>query len=170
VSERLRGAIDAGLDAVDVAAKWAIVAAMAAMVAIVSTQVGLRYLFNSSIGWADEVSRLAFVWSIFLAIPIGVRAKAHIGIDLLANLLPGALRDALGRAVAAASAGLMAAVGWYAYTLAADQWDEKMASLEFSASWFVVAVCVGAAHSCAHLLRLAAFGPWDSETPLLATE
>ena len=166
----MRRVIDAGLDAVDLAAKWAIVAAMAAMVAVVSTQVALRYLFNSSIGWADEVSRLAFVWSIFLAIPIGVRAKAHIGIDILANLLPPGLRGLLARIVALASAGLMASVGWYSYVLAADQWDEKMASLEFSASWFVVAVCVGAAHSGAHLLRLAAFGPWETETPLLATE
>jgi TRAP-type transport system small permease protein len=166
----VRAALDKGLDAVDLAAKWAIVAAMAAMVAVVSTQVALRYLFNSSIGWADEVSRLAFVWSIFLAIPIGVRTKAHIGIDIVANLLSPGMRGLLARVVALASAGLMAAVFWYAYVLAADQWDEKMASLEFSASWFVVAVCVGAAHSCAHLLRLAAFGPWETETPLLATE
>lgn len=166
----MRDALDKGLDAVDLAAKWAIVAAMAAMVAVVSTQVALRYLFNSSIGWADEVSRLAFVWSIFLAIPIGVRAKAHIGIDIFVNFLPSGLRDLLARVVALASAALMAAVGWYSYVLAADQWDEKMASLEFSASWFVVAVCVGAVHSGAHLLRLAAFGPWETETPLLATE
>lgn len=166
----VRGAIDTALDALDLAAKWAIVAAMVAMVAVVSTQVALRYVFNSSIGWADEVSRLAFVWSIFLAIPIGVRAQAHIGIDLLAKALPAGLRGLLARIVALASAALMAAVGWYSYVLAADQWDEKMASLEFSASWFVVAVCVGAAHSCAHLLRLAVFGQWDAETPLLATE
>lgn len=166
----MRGGIDAGLHAADVAAKWAIVAAMAAMVAVVSTQVALRYLFNSSIGWADEVSRLAFVWSIFLAIPIGVRAKAHIGIDLLTARLPGGLRESLARAVALASAGLMGLVGWQSYLLAADQWDEKMASLDFSASWFVVAVCVGAAHSFGHLLRLAAFGPYEEDSPLLATE
>lgn len=170
MSKAVRATVDAALHAADVAAKWAIVAAMAAMVAVVSTQVGLRYLFNSSIGWADEVSRLAFVWSIFLAIPVGVRMKAHIGIDLLVNLLPASLRSLLARGVALASAGIMALVGWQSYVLASDQWDEKMASLEFSASWFVVAVCVGAVHSCAHLLRLAAFGPWASESALLATE
>jgi TRAP-type C4-dicarboxylate transport system permease small subunit len=39
------------------------------MVAVVSAQVALRYGFNRSIDWADEVGRLAFVWAIFLAIP-----------------------------------------------------------------------------------------------------
>ena len=47
-----------------------VLVAMAAMVAVVSAQVALRYGFNRSIDWADEVSRLAFVWSIFLAIPL----------------------------------------------------------------------------------------------------
>ena len=39
-------------------------------------------LLNSSIGWADEMSRLTFVWSIFLGIPLGIRAGAHIGMEL----------------------------------------------------------------------------------------
>ena len=59
-----------------------LLAAVTVMVAVVSAQVLLRYGFNRSIDWADEIGRLAFVWAIFLAIPLGVRDGAHIGIDI----------------------------------------------------------------------------------------
>src|SRR5215217_8725994 len=84
-----------------------LLAAMAAMVTVVSAQVALRYGLNRSIDWADEAGRLAFVWSIFLAIPLGVRDGAHIGIDILVDKLPAAGQSALRRAGAAAGAALM---------------------------------------------------------------
>ncbi len=91
-----------GLAALDVAAAWTIVALVTVMVTVVSAQVFMRYALNSSIGWADEVSRLMFVWSIFLAIPLGIRLGAHIGIEMLTARLPAAAQDVLARAVAAA--------------------------------------------------------------------
>jgi len=52
---------------------------------VVSLQVLLRYALNSSLGFADEMSRLTFVWSIFLGIPLGIRLGAHIGMELLSS-------------------------------------------------------------------------------------
>ena len=132
-------------------AQWLIMGLMAAMVAIVSTQVFLRYVLNSSIGWADEISRLTFVWAIFLAIPLGIRAGVHLGIGVLAARLPVTLRGLLTRAVAAVSAALMLLVCYESAIISHDQWDEKMASADFSAGWFVLAVAVGSAHSALHL-------------------
>ena len=48
------------------------------MVLVVSAQVVIRYVFNDSLDWADEVSRIAFVWTIFLAIPLGIRDGTHV--------------------------------------------------------------------------------------------
>jgi len=56
---------------------WALVALMAVMCTVVFAQVVLRYVFNSSIDWADEVSRLAFVWTVFLAIPLAIRDASN---------------------------------------------------------------------------------------------
>ena len=142
----------------DTAAGWAIVVMISAMVLIVSTQVALRYGVNSSIGWADEVSRLTFVWSMFLAIPLGVRAGAHIGIEILTVRLPSKPRDVLLRLMAATSAALMIIVAWESLQICWDQWDEKMASLEFSAAWFILALAVGCAHSALHLLWIVLTG------------
>ena len=86
------------LGALDRATRALLVGVVAVMVAVVSAQVVARYGFNTGIGWADEVSRLAFVWCVFLGIAVAVRARAHIGITLLADALPAVLG---GRAAAA---------------------------------------------------------------------
>ena len=61
------------LAALDRAVTALLLLSVAVMVSVVAAQVALRYGLNRSIDWADEVGRLAFVWSIFLAIPLGVR-------------------------------------------------------------------------------------------------
>lgn len=153
------------LAALDVAAAWAIVGLVAVMVAVVSAQVFMRYALNSSIGWADEVSRLMFVWSIFLAIPLGVKLGVHIGIEVLTARLPAAARDALARAVALLSAALMLLVCYESAVVAWDQWDEQMASVDASAGLFILALAVGCAHSMLHFFWIVLAGkPRPDET------
>jgi TRAP-type C4-dicarboxylate transport system permease small subunit len=147
------------LMALDRAVTLTLLAAVAVMVGVVSAQVALRYGFNLSIDWADEISRLAFVWSIFLAIPLGVRQGAHIGIDIVVNKLPAALAVQLRRLAALVSAALMAAVAWAALGVAREQWDEAMSTLDWSVGLFIVPIGVGAGLSALHLLRIAVYGP-----------
>lgn len=157
------------LHALDTAAGWAIVTMIGVMVAVVSLQVLLRYALNSSLGFADELSRLTFVWSIFLAIPLGIRLGAHIGMELLSARLPARLQDGLARAMAALAAAMMGLVAWQSMVVAIDQWDELMASMNASAAWFLVAVGVGCAHSALHLLWITATGK-PTMTESVATE
>ena len=142
----------------DYLAQGLIISLMTAMVAIVITQVFLRYVLNSSIGWADEISRLTFVWVIFLALPLGVKAGVHLGIPVLVQRLPAILQQRLVRAVAASSAALLLLVCYEASLISYAQWDEKMASTSLSAAWFVLAVAVGSAHTVLHLLWIALTG------------
>lgn len=150
---------DRALRGLDQGVTGLLLAAVAVMVGVVSAQVALRYGFNRSIDWADEIGRLAFVWSIFLAIPLGVRQGAHIGIDIVADKLPPAWRDALKRAGAAACALMMAAIAWAALGVAREQWDELMATVDWSVGWFIVPVGIGALLSALHLLRIVVVGP-----------
>jgi TRAP-type C4-dicarboxylate transport system permease small subunit len=136
--ERALGGLDRGITGL-------LLAAVAVMVTVVSAQVALRYGFNRSIDWADEVGRLAFVWSIFLAIPLGVRNGAHIGIDVAVDKLPAAWRAALKRAAAAISALMMAAIAWAALGV-----------------WFIVPVGIGALLSALHLVRIVVVGAPDA--------
>jgi TRAP-type transport system small permease protein len=158
-----------GLHALDTLAGWTIILMLGAMVVVVSLQVLLRYALNSSLGFADELSRLTFVWSIFLGIPLGVRLGAHIGMELFSSRLPPKLQDILARLMAAMAAAMMVLVAWQSAVVAFDQWDEMMASMNASAAWFIVAVGVGSGHSALHLGWLALTGK-PTMTEKVATE
>ena len=142
------------LDGVDRLARWVIIAASAAMITIVTLQVVLRYGFNASIDWSEEISRLLFVWSMFLAIPLGIREGAHVGIELLVAHLSAAARAQLARACALGGAAIMVVVCWQAVKVAALTWDEMMQSVNLSTNWFMVPVGVAAAHSLLHFVQL----------------
>jgi TRAP-type C4-dicarboxylate transport system permease small subunit len=161
---------DRVLGAIDPLAKLAVIVLMAAMVGIVSAEVFCRYVLRNSIGWADEVSRLAFVASIFLAIPLGIRTRSHIGIELVTSRLPQTVAAWLGKAMAIIAAAVMLLVAYQAVRVAFDQWDELMSSVDVSAGFFLVPVAFGAAHSALHLLRIAAFGPYQPAHHVAATE
>ena len=147
------------LDVLDRVLLVALLISVAVMVGVVSAQVVLRYAFNHSLDWVDEVSRLAFVWSIFLAIPLGVRQGAHIGIDIVVASMPAAVQTILRRGAAWLSAAMMLAIAWAAFGVAREQWDEFMSVLDWSVGWFIVPVGVGALLSALHLVRIAIQGP-----------
>lgn len=150
------------LDLIDRAVTGALLVAVVTMVGVVSAQVALRYGLNLSIDWADEISRLAFVWSIFLAIPLGVRQGAHIGIDMVVLKFSPLVQRALRRVAAVVSALMMGVIAWAALGVATEQWDEMMSTLDWSVGWFIVPVGVGAALSALHLVRIAIQGPPDA--------
>lgn len=72
-----------------------IVACLALMAVLVFGNVVLRYAFNSGIAVSEELSRLLFVWLIFLGAVLASVQRAHIGFDGLVERLPLALRKAL---------------------------------------------------------------------------
>jgi TRAP-type C4-dicarboxylate transport system permease small subunit len=71
--------------------------ALMGMVLIVIFTVFLRYVFNTGIGWAEEVPRLLVTLFAFLAMGMGVRDNLHIGVNLFYNMFPkdGAVRKFL---------------------------------------------------------------------------
>jgi len=140
------------LDGIDQVVALLIIVAMAGMVVVVATQVYLRYALNLSLDWADEISRLLFVWSIFLAIPLGIKRGSHVGIELLTNQLPRGFRDRLFRFMNVLAIVLMAVVAWQAGVLTHDQWDEPMSTLDISVGFFMLPLLIGAVHSVLHLL------------------
>ena len=156
------------LAAFDVVVAWLLCAAMAVMVVVVGAQVALRYGFNSSLDWADEIARLTFVWSIFLAVALGIKTGSHIGVEILVAKFPRALRGALARGVALVCAAALLLVAWEAVNVAVDQWDELMGAVNASNGWFLVPLVVGGAHGALHLLWIALNGP--ARTVAVATE
>ena len=63
-------------------------ACLVVMVGLVIVNVLLRFLFNYSITWAEEVSTICFVWAVFVGASAVYKHKMDIGIDVLILKVP----------------------------------------------------------------------------------
>ncbi len=73
---------------IDLGEVVAMVASMALVTILITTQVILRYFFNDSITWAEELTRFTIIWMSFIAAGMGVRYGQHISVDILTTLAP----------------------------------------------------------------------------------
>ncbi|MBT3360192.1 MAG: TRAP transporter small permease [Rhodospirillales bacterium] len=138
----------------DQASYWVVVAVMAAMAILVAAQVFFRYALSSSIDSADELSRLFFVWSMFMAIPHGIKIGIHVGIDLMVRQFSENLREFLFRLMSAASAVLMVIVFYVTIFVTADKWQDLMPTIDVTAAVYYIPVLLSAGHSFLHLVVL----------------
>ena len=72
-----------------------------------------RYLFNSPIQWAEEFSRYAFIWVVFLGAVVCTKHKRQIGIDSLVKVLPGHVQPWVNLTADLLTLALMAVIVWY---------------------------------------------------------
>lgn len=65
---------------------------MITMLAVLTLQVILRYVFKASNAWSDEVARYLFIWFIFVGASYAAKKMAHIRIESLNNVYPVKIR------------------------------------------------------------------------------
>ena len=61
---------------------------LAVMLVMVFGNVILRLFFNTGIDLSEEIPRFAFVWMTFLGAIVGMRRRAHLGVDIVVRMLP----------------------------------------------------------------------------------
>jgi TRAP-type C4-dicarboxylate transport system permease small subunit len=65
------------------------------MVACLMLQVGFRWIGGSGMAWTEELSRYAFIWSVFIAAALVAKHNAHVRITAQYGLMPVTVRLAL---------------------------------------------------------------------------
>lgn len=78
-------------------------------------QVGGRYLFGVGAIWIPDLTRLLFIWMVFLGTALMHQRKRHLVIDFVLLKFPAPARRTVEALVALGMlgvAGVMAAVGW----------------------------------------------------------
>ncbi|MDD2206374.1 MAG: TRAP transporter small permease [Aminobacterium sp.] len=68
--------------------EYAVSLLLIVMVVVVFLQVIFRFVLHSSLPWSEELSRYILVWISFLGASIGVKRGAHIGVEVVVNMLP----------------------------------------------------------------------------------
>ena len=77
------------------------------------TNVVARYMFGNTIQWAEEFSRYAFIWVVFLGAVVCTKQKRHISIDSLVKALPARVRPWVNLAADVLTLALMTIIIWY---------------------------------------------------------
>jgi TRAP-type C4-dicarboxylate transport system permease small subunit len=131
---------------------------MAVMLAIVTSQVFMRYILNRSLDWADETATLCFVWTVFLALPLALRNGGHIVMEMLLTRLSAHARDRLYRAMSIFSLVMLVLIAREAFRLTLDNWDETIPVLNLSGGLFYLAVAIGAAHCALRSIEITLTG------------
>ena len=65
--------------------EWIISLMLLAMTGLTFLQVVMRYVFNSGMTWALELTTVFFAIMIFVGVSYGVRVGSHIGVDALVS-------------------------------------------------------------------------------------
>jgi TRAP-type transport system small permease protein len=76
-----------------------------------------RYIFNNPIQWAEEFSRYAFIWVVFLGAVVCTKQKRHIVIDSLVKAMPPPAQAWVNLAADALTLALMVIIIWYGWVL-----------------------------------------------------
>jgi TRAP-type transport system small permease protein len=64
------------------------VACLVVMFIMVFGNVVLRIGFNTGIDLSEEMPRFAFIWMTFIGAIVGMRHRAHLGVDMVVQMLP----------------------------------------------------------------------------------
>jgi len=55
---------------------------------VLFVQVVMRYVFNNSLSWSEELARYLFIWLVFIGISFGAKQMKHLKIDVFLNVFP----------------------------------------------------------------------------------
>lgn len=81
-------ALHASVEAFYRALEVVMVICITTMLIMVFGNVILRIFFNTGIDLSEEIPRFAFVWMTFLGAIVGMRKRAHLGVDVVVKMLP----------------------------------------------------------------------------------
>ena len=113
-----------------------------ALAGIVFLQFFTRYVLNDSLAWTEEIARYGLMSLAFIGGAVVTRKKAHIAVELLANLMaPGRLRSALLALVDLVTVGFMGLLAYFSLTIVIRMHAQTMTVFDLPMS--LVYGCVG---------------------------
>lgn len=115
----------------------------ALMVLVIFGQVIMRYVFNNSLSWSEELGKFLFVWISWIGISIGAKRKEHIKITMFVDKC--SARNALICEILSEIVvfGICAVTAYYGIELVISQAHINFAGIKISMSWGYLAVVVG---------------------------
>jgi TRAP-type C4-dicarboxylate transport system permease small subunit len=115
---------------------------IAILVAFLTISVVSRYALDIGLVWSDEAARLLFVWIVFVGFAVGVRHRAHIGVEWLVDALPSGLKRALGVLQDILILLFSIFFTWQSIVTVRFSFLQTLPGLQISIAWLYIAVLV----------------------------
>jgi TRAP-type C4-dicarboxylate transport system permease small subunit len=134
--------------------RWLLIAILGVMSLIIFTNVGLRYLTNESIQWAEEVARHLMIWLTFIGCGPVLRYGGHIAIENLQDALPASWARALRLLIVLLMLGLFGFFMYFGWDYMDRTQYQLTPATQISFAFIYAALPVGMAMSVVHCLLI----------------
>ena len=101
-------------------AKALVVVIVLVMLVVLAAQILLRYVFNISLSWSEELALGLFTWTVLLMAPLGVKEGFHVRMSLAIQRLPPGARLRAEQAIHFATAAVGGFLAWSGWRYFAD--------------------------------------------------
>lgn len=137
--------------------EWCVAGLAAFFTLLLIVSVFSRYVFDVSIVEGVELTRVAFLWAVFLAASAAAKKRAHVRIIVLAKRMPEHIAIALIRIADLCIGGFGVAMVWFGYQMSERVAPTFLPTLQISQAWLYGALPVCGAliilHALSHLFE-----------------
>ncbi len=124
-----------------------------AMVIIGGMQVFNRYALGQSLSWSEEAQKFMHIWIIFLAIPLGYKRDAHIGMKVIYNKFPKNIRFILDILIDLLWLGLGIVMLYYTGRIMQIAQNQTSPGLGLRMDWVYLCMIIGGGYLSLMALR-----------------
>lgn len=124
-----------------------LISSLAFNVVLIFIQVVMRYIFQNSLSWSEELARYVFLWQTWVGASYAVKARRHFRVEMLVDLLKGRLRQWYELMVLLVWCGFSAFIAWQGSVLTAflvRRW-QLSAAMQIPIAFAYASVPVGCA-------------------------
>ncbi len=118
-----------------------------ALVVVCMAQVIMRLFFNTSLPWAEEMSRYIFIFMVYLAGSICTREHDHIRVEILTDRLPPSIRKWVLLFADCIFLYILVMVTYHSFILAANGIRDKITSaamqIHLGYMYLIIPICFG---------------------------
>lgn len=68
--------------------EWMLVLLLVVSLSSITLQICMRFIFDNSLAWSEELARYCFIWLIYIGIAYGVKRSRHICLDVVYDIVP----------------------------------------------------------------------------------
>lgn len=122
---------------------WVVIFLFAVVVVVVSAQVFSRFIVNLSIRWADELSRYAFVWLVYIGGAVTIRDGRNVCFDLFLDSRKGKSWKVVFSLVTVISMVFLALMTWFGVLVCKSELTESSAIMKWPMAVVCAAIPIG---------------------------